>query len=106
MADIVSIPTDTPFLPTDLVDRLLAARGDAEIAVARSEGHAHPVVALWPAGLADELHRLVDEGMRRVTEFAGRHTVAYADFPVGDIDPFLNINRPEDLERAEAVLSR
>jgi molybdopterin-guanine dinucleotide biosynthesis protein A len=105
-ADIVSIPTDIPFLPTDLVDRLLAARGDADIAVAMSEGNPHPVVALWPIRLADELHRLVGEGMRRVREFAGRHKVAYADFPVGEIDPFLNINRPEDLDRAEAVLSR
>jgi molybdopterin-guanine dinucleotide biosynthesis protein A len=102
---MVSIPTDTPFLPFDLVDRLLAARGDADIAVARSEGNAHPVVALWPVRLADELHRLVNDGMRRVTEFAGRHTVAHADFPVGEIDPFLNINRPEDLARAEALLS-
>ena len=101
IADIVSIPTDTPFLPTDLVDRLLAVRGDADIAIAASEGNVHPVVALWPVRLADELHRLVAEGMRRVTEFAGRHTVAYADFPVGEIDPFLNINRPVDLERAE-----
>jgi len=104
ITDIVSIPTDTPFLPADLIDRLLAARGDADIAVARSEGQPHPVVALWPIRLADELHQLVDGGMRRVTEFAGRHKVAHADFPVGEIDPFLNINHPEDLERAEALL--
>ena len=106
VADVVSIPTDIPFLPTDLVDRLQAARGDADIAVAMSEGNIHPIVALWPAGLADELHRLVGDGMRRVREFAGRHRVGYADFPVGAIDPFLNINRPEDLERAESLLSQ
>jgi molybdenum cofactor guanylyltransferase len=104
IADIVSIPTDTPFLPADLVERLLAARGKADIAVAMSAGSGHPVVALWPARLADDLRRLVTEGMRRVTEFAGRHTVAYADFPVGPVDPFLNINRPEDLQRAEALI--
>jgi molybdopterin-guanine dinucleotide biosynthesis protein A len=104
-ADIISIPTDTPFLPADLVGRLLAARDDADIAVARSAGQPHPVVALWPVRLADELHRLVDGGMRRVTEFAGRHKVAYADFAVGAVDPFLNINRPEDLARAEALVS-
>jgi molybdopterin-guanine dinucleotide biosynthesis protein A len=104
--EIVSIPTDTPFLPADLVERLLAARGEADIAVATSEGQPHPVVALWPVRLADELHRLVvQDGMRRVTDFARRYRVAYADFPVGPIDPFLNINRPGDLERAEALIS-
>jgi len=106
IADIVSTPTDSPFLPADLVECLLAARGDADIAVARSEGNVHPVVALWPARLADELHRAIDEGMRRVREFAGRHTVAYADFPVGIHDPFLNINRPEDLERAQRLIGQ
>jgi molybdopterin-guanine dinucleotide biosynthesis protein A len=106
IADIVSVPTDTPFLPADLVDRLLAARGDADIAVAASESQPHPVVALWPVRLADELHRLVTrDGMRRVTDFARRYKVAYADFPVGDIDPFLNINRPVDLERAELLIA-
>jgi molybdopterin-guanine dinucleotide biosynthesis protein A len=105
IADIVSVPTDTPFLPADLVDRLLAARGNADIAVAASTGQPHPVVALWPVRLAAELHRLVtDEGMRRVTDFARRYTVAYVDFPVAGIDPFFNVNRPGDLEQAELRL--
>jgi len=105
IVDIVSIPTDTPFLPADLIDRLQAARQDADIAVASSGGQPHPVVALWPVLLAAELHRLVtEEGMRRVTDFARRYKVAYADFPVGDIDPFLNINRPDDLAHAEFLI--
>jgi molybdopterin-guanine dinucleotide biosynthesis protein A len=103
--DIVSIPTDTPFLPADLVERLRAARQGADIAVASSNGQPHPTAALWPVRLAAELHRLVtEEGMRKVTDFARRYSVAYADFPVGEIDPFLNINRPEDLARAELLI--
>jgi molybdopterin-guanine dinucleotide biosynthesis protein A len=103
IADILTAPADTPFLPADLVERLQAARQGADIAVASSGGRPHPVVALWPVRLAEELYRLVTEdGMRRVTDFARRYTIAYADFPVGDIDPFFNINRPEDLARAEA----
>lgn len=104
VADIVSIPTDTPFLPMDLIERLLTVREaeGAEVVVASSGGQAHPVVALWPVRLAAELHRLVtEEGMRRVTDFARRYTVAYADFPATPIDPFFNVNRPSDLERAE-----
>jgi molybdopterin-guanine dinucleotide biosynthesis protein A len=104
IADIISIPTDTPFPPMDLIERLQAARAaaGAEIAVASSGGQAHPVVAIWPVRLAAVLYRLVTEdGMRRVTDFARRYTVAYADFPVTGIDPFFNVNRPGDLEQAE-----
>ena len=104
ITDIVSIPTDTPFLPTDLIERLLAVREaeGVEIAVASSSGQAHPVVAIWPVRLAAELYRLVTEdGMRRVTDFARRYSVAYADFAVTRIDPFFNVNRPGDLEMAK-----
>jgi molybdopterin-guanine dinucleotide biosynthesis protein A len=107
IADIISIPTDTPFLPADLIERLQAVREaeGAEIAVASSGGQAHPVVALWPVRLAAELYRLVTEdGMRRVTDFAGRYGVAYADFPVTGIDPFFNVNRPGDLELAQSFI--
>jgi molybdopterin-guanine dinucleotide biosynthesis protein A len=108
VADIVSIPTDTPFLPTDLIERLQAAReaDGAEIVVASSGGQAHPVVALWPVRLAAELHRLVTEdGMRRVTDFARLYSVAYADFAVTGIDPFFNVNRPGDLELAQSLIA-
>jgi molybdopterin-guanine dinucleotide biosynthesis protein A len=101
---IVSIPTDTPFLPADLVERLQAARqvAGADVAVASSGGQPHPVVALWPVRLAPDLYRLVTEdGMRRVTDFARRYNVAYADFQIAGVDPFLNINRAADLEQAE-----
>jgi molybdopterin-guanine dinucleotide biosynthesis protein A len=102
---ILSVPADLPFLPPDLVARLQAALGDADIVVARSEGHGHPVVALWPVELAGDLQRLItDEGMRKVTAFAVRYRVAYADFPVAGIDPFFNINSPDDLLRAQSLV--
>jgi molybdopterin-guanine dinucleotide biosynthesis protein A len=102
--DIVSIPTDLPFLPTDLIEQLSHRRGDDDIAVAGSAGQAHPVVALWPVRLAVELHRAVTmEAMRKVTAFAARYRVAYVDFSVGEIDPFFNVNTPEDLQRAQTL---
>ena len=103
--DIVSIPTDLPFLPADLVARLQAGRGGADIAVARSGGQPHPVVALWPVGLAAALHRAVTaDAMRKVTAFAARYRVAYVDFPTGRVDPFFNVNTPEDLQRAHMLV--
>lgn len=106
--EIASIPTDTPFLPDDLIESLHDARNatNADIAVASSGGQPHPVVALWPVALAEELHRFVSAGGRRVTEFTAHYNVVHVDFPVVDIDPFFNINSLEDLEQAEAAIKK
>lgn len=101
---LVSVPADTPFLPTDLVARLQAARATAgtTLACAASGGRVHPVIGLWPVRLAPQLRQaLVMEGVRRVGAWAARHSLARAEFPVSP-DPFLNINTAEELRDAEA----
>ena len=106
---ILSAPTDAPFLPTDLVARMVATMtaDGADLACAASGGQPHPVVALWPVRLRDDLRRaLVDEGIRKVDVWTARYrltTVAFADRP---FDPFFNANRPEDLEAAAVLLAR
>lgn len=108
---MASAPADGPFLPTDLVTRLASACPDeATIAVASSRGHMHPVYALWPLSLADDLEAwLADPDNRRIKAFLSRHPVAIVEFDLettmnGDRDPFFNINTPEDLSRAEQFL--
>ena len=70
----------------------------------------HPVFALWPISLADELeHWLLTDEKRRVRNFIESHSMAVVDFPLidaaaGSIDPFFNINTPADLETAERWL--
>jgi molybdenum cofactor guanylyltransferase len=105
-ADLVTVPTDTPFLPRDLVARLLAARAGAgtELACAASGGRDHPVVGLWPVRFAVELRRaMLEDGTRGVRHWTARYSVALADFAAEPVDPFLNVNRPEDLAVAEAA---
>ena len=101
--DVLSVPADTPFLPTYLVDRLHAARGSALVALAGSGGRTHPAVGLWPIGLADDLDAWLRDGGRRVLDWAARHGYGVADFPTMPFDPFFNVNTPEDLARAEAM---
>jgi molybdenum cofactor guanylyltransferase len=112
---VVSAPTDAPFLPGDLVSRLvqgMQAEG-ADLACAASDGQPHPVIGLWAVRLREELRRAVaDEGVRKVDIWTARYrlaTVSFADRmsefgPAGD--PFFNANRPEDLDRAAALLNR
>jgi len=102
-----SLAADTPFAPGDFVARLHEARrrSGAEIAVAASGGRAHHVAALWPVALADELRRaLVDERLSKVESVLRRFRVAMVDWPATRFDPFFNVNTPEDLARAEALL--
>jgi molybdopterin-guanine dinucleotide biosynthesis protein A len=111
---VVSVPTDAPFLPADLVTRLeaqMVAEG-ADLACAASGGRAHPVVGLWPVRLRHDLRRaLVDEGVRKVDVWTARYRLATVSFsgrvpgPGPGIDPFFNANRPEDLDRAASLLA-
>lgn len=101
---IVTVPTDAPFLPRDLVERLQAAveREEADMACASSGGRHHPVCGLWPVALAADLRRaMVEEEIRKVDIWTARYRLAVADWPTKPVDPFFNANRPEDL--AEAV---
>ncbi len=103
---VLTAPCDSPFLPPDLAERLTAAcEGDA-IVVAESAGRSHPVFALWPTAIADDLKGwLADPDNRRINAFLKRHTVVSVDFPLvktaaGPLDPFMNLNTPDDLAQA------
>ena len=106
-SDIVTVPTDSPFLPLDLVDRLLAARDAsfADMACAASAGQVHPVAGLWPVRLAAQLREaLVQERLYRIDRWTARFKLAQAEFGTSPVDPFLNVNTPDDLAAAEAYL--
>jgi molybdopterin-guanine dinucleotide biosynthesis protein A len=106
IADVVSVPGDCPFLPLDLVARLLSARAAARtpLACARSGEWRHPVIALWPVAVRDDLRKaLVEEGLRKIEAFTARHGVAVADWPALPFDPFFNINTPDDAAEAERI---
>jgi molybdopterin-guanine dinucleotide biosynthesis protein A len=101
---LLSVPCDAPLLPHDLVARLLAAAGTAEVACAASGGRLHPVCALWRPALAPALRAALAEGRHGVEAFVRGRRFAVADF-AGEPDPFLNVNTPEDLARAAQRLS-
>jgi molybdopterin-guanine dinucleotide biosynthesis protein A len=106
IADVASVPGDCPFLPADLVARLYAARAAAGVplACARSGEWRHPVVGLWPVALrADLRHALVVEDLHKIEIWTGRHGITTVDWPVAPIDPFFNVNTPEDAAAAERM---
>jgi molybdenum cofactor guanylyltransferase len=101
---LASVPGDCPFLPRELVRRLHAARIAARVplACAKSGQWRHPVVGLWPVGLRDDLRRaLVEEGLRKIEAWTARHGVGLAEWPTEPVDPFFNVNTPEDVAQAQ-----
>jgi molybdopterin-guanine dinucleotide biosynthesis protein A len=106
---VVSVPGDCPFLPVDLVERLETARKGAKLplACARSGDWRHPVVGLWPVRLRDDLRKaLTEEDLHKIEVWTARHGVAIADWAAKPVDPFLNINTPEDVVAAEHIAAQ
>ncbi|ACI55325.1 molybdenum cofactor guanylyltransferase MobA [Rhizobium acidisoli] len=108
---VVTVSVDCPFFPADLVARLAAAlERQSQIAIAASEGRSHPVFGLWPVTLAADLEAwMVTDEKRRVRDFLLRHDVTEVTFPLHPtraslLDPFFNINTPDDLAEAERWL--
>lgn len=106
---MASVPGDCPFVPLDLVARLHAARSaeGKPLACAKSGDWRHPVAGLWPTALREDLRNaLMNEGLHKIEIWTGRHGVAIAEWPDTPVDPFFNVNRPEDIAEAERIAAQ
>ncbi|MDB0060069.1 molybdenum cofactor guanylyltransferase MobA [Planktomarina sp.] len=108
---IITVAADTPFFADDLTHALSEACQIQKmpIALAATQGTAgrvfrHPTFGLWPVSLRHDLRAALELGMRKVIVWAEKHGTAEAMFATDLFDPFFNINTPEDLKKAEAML--
>lgn len=107
---LVTVAGDTPFFPADLAQKLNDAAPANGIAVAASERGPHPVFASWPTALARALRsHLESGGTRKIIAFMETYphvsvTFAGISLPGGEVDPFYNINTPDDLAEARRLL--
>lgn len=102
---VVSVAVDSPFFPADLVPRLCLAAEDSPngVAIAHSRTD-HPTFGFWPVGVAPALTAFLATGVNpRVLTFTETNAATRAPFP--DDHAFDNLNTPEDLARATAVLA-
>lgn len=104
---VISFATDAPFLPHNLVVELMVPinEGTSPLSCAITGDRTHPVFGVWPIALRDELRKaMIDEEMRKIELWTDRIGVAHIPFSVEPVDPFFNVNRPENLEEAEGLL--
>ncbi len=109
---IVTAAADTPFFPRDLATGLqdAAARAGVPIALAATPDPArgrvrHPTFGLWPVALREDLRAALAGGLRKVVLWTNRHGCADALFGTEPVDPFFNVNTPEDLAHARALMA-
>jgi molybdenum cofactor guanylyltransferase len=101
---VLTVPSDSPLLPLDLVPRLKDAGAVTGAAYARSGGQDHYLTGLWTTAMAKPLERLINvEGLRRVQDFALKAKAEKVVWAAVPHDPFFNINTPEDLAEAERI---
>lgn len=105
---LLTVPTDTPFLPANLVDHLATAlaAGRTTAAYAASAGIPHPIVALWTDVALAALVQWISSGdVRRLQTLLPMIGGVPVTFPADQVDPFFNVNTPDDLATAAAVLA-
>jgi molybdopterin-guanine dinucleotide biosynthesis protein A len=57
--------------------------------------------------LRDDLRlALVKEDLRKIELWTARHGIAIADWPAAPVDPFFNVNTPEDVAEAERIAAQ
>ncbi len=104
---ILTAPTDVPFLPLDLTVRLCGHMHvpEPDVLMVRHGKRREHTIAVWSVKLAADLRRAVlEEGVRRVEDFARRYDFAELAWP-GGAAPFLNVNTPAEFSRAQARLA-
>lgn len=107
---IVTFSCDCPFFPENYVTRLIneLQAGTGNIAVSQSSGdieeRIHPVMGLFSVALRDDLEAYIKRGERRIMGWIRQHSHKKVVWNNKNPDPFLNINRPEDLAEAEKYL--
>ena len=99
---VLTVPCDSPFLPSDLVQRLtetLTAES-AQLAVARTGAQVHRVFCLARRELLPSLEVFLASGGRKLALWHASLKVVEVAFD-DEADAFSNINTAEDLARCE-----
>lgn len=106
MSHVVTVPVDTPLLPLDLVHKmsLELETKKSDIIFASSNKNSYPVVSMWSLELDRNLDNALGEGVRKIDAFTSAYNVSIVDWSFNDIDPFFNINNPEDIVLAEKYI--
>lgn len=103
---VMTAPADAPFFPTNLVETLQNAIGSQDIAIAHYNGYSQQLFGLWSVNCLEDLSiYLENPENRKVMTFIRSKNWVQVDIKTQDMDPFMNINTPEDWDKAQQILA-
>ena len=104
---ISTFPTDTPFFKNQILkdfhDKINLKNG--KLFFIKSNNTRHNIFGLWSIDLADKLEKDLENGDRKVEDWANKVGVNIIDMQFEKNDPFFNINTKEDLEKAKDIFN-
>jgi molybdopterin-guanine dinucleotide biosynthesis protein A len=104
---ISTFPTDTPFFKNQILkdfhDKINLKNG--KLFFIKSNNTRHNIFGLWSIDLADKLEKDLENGDRKVEDWANKVGVNIIDMQFEKNDPFFNINTKEDLEKAKNIFN-
>ena len=101
---LFTVPSDTPFLPNNLLDTFLSAYSSGtEILIARSNNRHHPIIAMWHVSLLKSLEEELNLKNSKIMIWVKKHKYKFVDFNADQEKDFFNINTQEDLSNAKKI---
>ena len=101
---LFTVPSDTPFLPSNLLDKFLSSYSPGtKILIARSNNRHHPVIAMWHVSLLSSLENELKLKNSKIMLWVKKHKYKFVDFKVDQEKNFFNINTQDDLNNAKKI---
>jgi molybdopterin-guanine dinucleotide biosynthesis protein A len=104
---ISTFPTDTPFFKNQILKDFHGKINlkNGKLFFIKSNNTRHNIFGLWSIDLADKLEKDLENGDRKVEDWANKVGVNIIDMHFEKNDPFFNINTKEDLEKAKNIFN-
>lgn len=103
---VMTAPADAPFFPDDLANTLSEGIGPNHIAIAHYDGYPQQLFGLWSVKCLKDLSLFLENpGNRKVMTFIRSKNWVQVDIKKQEIDPFMNINTPEDWQMAQNIVA-
>ena len=102
---VSTFPTDTPFFKKQILEDFLKKIkvGDSKLFFIKSNNTRHNIFGLWSIDLINRLEEDLENGDRKVENWANSVGVKIINMNFEKNDPFFNINTKEDLEKAKNI---